>query len=138
MSSKTSSGVESVPSVKRKSSEETSELFDVDFINNNDIYKSETNEVNSIKTDQEEPENLIKKNKSQKKSTRTQIKERPIRTTRGPKKSCHTTVEDVNSDKEYLLQLYLLYYFYNTIFLYVYKSTYALRVASQLEIIILD
>ncbi|KAF0521647.1 hypothetical protein F8M41_015728 [Gigaspora margarita] len=100
MSSKTSSGVESVPSVKRKSSEETSELFDVDFINNNDIYKSETNEVNSIKTDQEEPENLIKKNKSQKKSTRTQIKERPIRTTRGPKKSHHTTVEDVNSDKE--------------------------------------
>ncbi|CAG8837413.1 37499_t:CDS:1, partial [Gigaspora margarita] len=95
-----SSGVKSVPSVKCKSSEETSELIDVDFINNNDNYKSETNEVNSIKTDQEKPKNLIKKKQITKKSTHTQIKEHPIRTTYGPKKSCHTTVEDVKSDKE--------------------------------------
>ncbi|CAG8855445.1 37471_t:CDS:2, partial [Gigaspora margarita] len=65
-----SSGVESVPSVKRKSSEETSELIDVDFINNNNIYKSETNE------------------------------ECPIRTTYGSKKLHHTTVEDVKSDEK--------------------------------------
>ncbi|RIB28234.1 hypothetical protein C2G38_2059850 [Gigaspora rosea] len=95
-----SSNVESVPSVKRKRSEETSEFIDVDFINNNDNYKSETNEASSIKANQEESENLVKKNKSQKKSTRAQIKERPIRTTRSPKMSHHTTVEDDKSDKE--------------------------------------
>ncbi|CAG8838141.1 13029_t:CDS:1, partial [Gigaspora margarita] len=95
-----SSSIESVPSVKCKSSKKTSELIDIDFINNNDIYKSKTNKVNSIKTDQEESENLIKKNKSQKKFTHTQIKERPIRTTRGPKKLHYMTVEDVKSDKE--------------------------------------
>ncbi|RIB08197.1 hypothetical protein C2G38_2111732 [Gigaspora rosea] len=94
------SDIESVPSVKRKRSEETSELIDVDFINNNDDYKSETNEANSIKADQEKPGDLVKKNKSQKKSTRTQIKQRPIRTIRSLKKSCHTTVEDDKSDKE--------------------------------------
>ncbi|CAG8850019.1 42665_t:CDS:2, partial [Gigaspora margarita] len=65
-----SSSVESVPSVKRKNSEETSELINVDFINNNDIYKSETNE------------------------------EHPIRTTCGSKKLRHTTVDNVKSDKE--------------------------------------
>ncbi|CAG8799930.1 15802_t:CDS:2, partial [Gigaspora rosea] len=95
-----SSDVESVPSVKCKRSEETSELIDIDFINNNDDYKSETNEASSIKADQEETEDLVKKNKSQKKSTCTQIKERPIRTTRSPKKSYHMTVEDDKSDKE--------------------------------------
>ncbi|RIB16354.1 hypothetical protein C2G38_2190154 [Gigaspora rosea] len=66
------SNIESVLSVKRKRSEETSELINVDFINNNDDYKSETNEASSIKADQEEPEDLL----------------------------CHTTVEDDKSDKE--------------------------------------
>ncbi|RIB01469.1 hypothetical protein C2G38_2127542 [Gigaspora rosea] len=72
----TSSDIESEPSVKRKRSEEIDQLIDVDFINTNDNYKSETIEANSVKT------------------------KHPIRTTRGPKKSRHTTVEDAELDKE--------------------------------------
>ncbi|CAG8690747.1 18495_t:CDS:1, partial [Racocetra fulgida] len=94
----TSSHIE--PSVKRKRSEETDKVIDLDFTDTIDDHKSETNEADPIKTDQEESEKLIKKNKSQKNYTHTQIKERPIRTKRGPKKSCHTTVEDVDSNKE--------------------------------------
>ncbi|CAG8728193.1 18417_t:CDS:2 [Gigaspora rosea] len=96
----TSSDIESEPFVKRKRFEEIDQLIDVDFINTNDNYKSETLEANSVKTSQEKPEKPIKKPKSIKNSTRPPIKERPIRTTCGPKKSRHTTVEDAESDKE--------------------------------------
>ncbi|KAF0356956.1 hypothetical protein F8M41_014687 [Gigaspora margarita] len=96
----TSSDIESESSVKRKRSEEIDQLIDVDFINTNDNYKSETIEANSAKTIQDKPKKPIKKPKSLKNSTRSPIKERPIRTTRGPKKSHHTTVEDAESDKE--------------------------------------
>ncbi|RIB04037.1 hypothetical protein C2G38_2285474 [Gigaspora rosea] len=92
--------IESEPFVKRKRFEEIDQLIDVDFINTNDNYKSETLEANSVKTSQEKPEKPIKKPKSIKNSTRPPIKERPIRTTCGPKKSRHTTVEDAESDKE--------------------------------------
>ncbi|CAG8636908.1 hypothetical protein C2G38_2100415 [Gigaspora rosea] len=96
----TSSDIESESSVKRKRSEEIDQLIDVDFINTNDNYKSETIKANSVKTNQEKLENPIKKPKLLKNSTRPPIKECPIRTTRSSKKSCHTTIEDAESDKE--------------------------------------
>ncbi|RIB29675.1 hypothetical protein C2G38_2056234, partial [Gigaspora rosea] len=96
----TLSDIESEPPVKRKRSEEIDQLIDVNFTNTNDNYKSETIKANSVKTSQEKPEKPIKNPKSIKNSTSPLIKERPIRTTRGPKKSCHMTVEDAESDKE--------------------------------------
>ncbi|CAG8813304.1 18234_t:CDS:1, partial [Racocetra fulgida] len=64
----TSNEIENKPSVKRKRSEE----IDLDFTDTIDDHKSETNEANPVKTDQEESKKLIKKNKSQKNYTRTQ------------------------------------------------------------------
>ncbi|KAF0340112.1 hypothetical protein F8M41_016323 [Gigaspora margarita] len=96
----TSSDIESETSVKHKRSEEIDQLIDVDFIGTNDNYNSETIKAISVKTNQKKPEKPIKKPKSLKNSTRSPIKERPIRTTRSPKKSRHTTIEDAESDKE--------------------------------------
>ncbi|CAG8803527.1 9920_t:CDS:1, partial [Gigaspora rosea] len=94
-----SNDIESKPSVKRKRPEETDQPVDMEFTNAN-YYESVANEANPIKIDQEELEKPTKKNKSWKSYAQNQIKERPIRTTRGPKKSRYTTVEDFESDKE--------------------------------------
>ncbi|KAF0557783.1 hypothetical protein F8M41_012241 [Gigaspora margarita] len=96
----TSIDIESEPSEKRKKSEEIDQLIDLDFINTNFDCKSETNESNSVRTNQREPENPVKKNKSLKNSTHTPIKKLIFRTTHSSKKSRHTTVEDAESDKE--------------------------------------
>ncbi|RIB12187.1 hypothetical protein C2G38_2201347 [Gigaspora rosea] len=77
----TSSDIESEPSGKHKRSKEIDQLIDLDI---DFDCKSKTNESNSVKTNQREPEKpkLL------------------IRTTHSPKKSRHTTVKDAESDKE--------------------------------------
>ncbi|CAG8850544.1 36976_t:CDS:2, partial [Gigaspora margarita] len=71
----TSIGIESEPSGNHKKSEEIDQLIDLDFINTNFDCKSETNESNSVRNNQREPE-------------------------KPTKKSHHITVEDAELDKE--------------------------------------
>ncbi|CAG8781584.1 4586_t:CDS:1 [Racocetra fulgida] len=68
-----SSDIECEPSAKRRRSNQSDQLIDEEFANNNDS-----------KSDQEDPKKPSKKSKSQKNHTpnRTKNKERPIRTTR--------------------------------------------------------